>query len=56
MSFFPTIPSPPPLIDDSVDRLALETPDERNNIIKLVLPYVVMSFKVCTPFFSSIGR
>lgn len=31
-------------------RLALETPDERNNIIKLVLPYVVMSFKYSSFF------
>lgn len=39
------------MVDDSAGRLARETPDERNNIIKLLLPYVVMSFKVCAFFF-----
>lgn len=32
------------------NRLALETPDERNNLIRLVLPYVVMSFKYSSFF------
>ncbi|KAI9444668.1 hypothetical protein H4582DRAFT_1910428 [Lactarius indigo] len=32
------------------DKLALETPDERNNLIRLVLPYVVMSFKYSSFF------
>jgi len=32
------------------NRLANETPDERNNIIKLLLPYVVMSFKYSSFF------
>ena len=48
---FHTVCPSPLLIDLSVDRLALETPDQRNNLIKLVLPYVVMSFKVCIFFF-----
>ena len=52
MFFTPSLP--PPLAHISVDKLAQETPDERNNLIKLVLPYVVMSFKVCI-IFSSIS-
>ena len=52
-AFFHTTTTLLPLlmVDDSAGRLARETPDERNNIIKLLLPYVVMSFKVCAFFF-----
>jgi hypothetical protein len=47
-AFLHSIPIPPFLTDDFTGQLTLETPDEWNNIIKLVLPYVVMSFKVRT--------
>jgi hypothetical protein len=39
-------PHHPFLTLDFTGRLALKTPDKQNNIIKLVLPYVVISFKV----------
>jgi hypothetical protein len=42
-------PPPPFLTDGFAGRLALETPDEQNDIIK---PYIVMSFKVCAFVFS----
>jgi hypothetical protein len=44
----PHYPPPPFLTEDLTGRLALETLDEWDNIIKLVLPYVVMFFKVPT--------
>jgi hypothetical protein len=31
----------------SLDILTHETPDDRNDLITLVLPYVIMAFKVC---------
>jgi len=35
-----------PLTDISIDVLATESPDDRNDLITRVLPYVVMAFKV----------
>jgi hypothetical protein len=47
-------PPPPFLTDDLAGCPALETPDERNNIIKLVLPYIVMCSRFAPLFFLSV--
>lgn len=51
--FLHTIPFLP-FLTDFTGQVVLETLDKWNNIVKLVLPYIVMSFKVCT-FISSIS-